>query len=151
MFNTTRLKSAILVAALAAAPLSAGANEFEAQVKARQGQMRLIALNLGVLAGMAKGTVDFDAASAQETADNLVALASVGPALTWPEGSMEGTAAKESVWTNSDDFLSKWNDMAPAAAALAAVASTDAASIGAALGGLGGTCSACHKEHRVRQ
>lgn len=143
--------AAALAATLLIAPFSAHANDYEAQIKARQGQMQLIALNLGVLAEMAKGSVDFNAEAAQMAADNLVAVSMIGPELTWPEGSKEGSRASETVWTQNADFLEKWAALQPAAEALALVASTDAAAIGAALGPVGGTCSACHRAHRVRE
>lgn len=145
------ISAAAIAAALVSAPLAASAEGFEAQIKARQGQMQLIAMNLGVLAGMARGKMDYDADMAQTAADDLVALSSLSPTLAFPEGSAEGSASAESIWTNNADFIEKWDALNPAAIALASVASTDAASIGAALGGVGATCGSCHKAHRVEQ
>ncbi len=141
----------VLVSLLLSAPIIAQANAFENQIKARQGQMQIIALNLSVLAGMARGTQAYDAQKAQDSANNLVALSNLTTDVLWPEGSMTGSASKDSIWSDNIDFLQKWDAMGPAAEALADVASTDAAAIGAALGALGATCSACHKAHRARR
>ncbi len=145
------VSAAAVAAALVSAPLAASAEGFDSQIKARQGQMNLLALNLGILGGMARGNIDFDADLAQSAADDLVAVSTLSPMTVWPEGSAEGTGSSETIWSNNADFLEKWGALNPAAVALAAVASTDAASIGAALGGVGATCGGCHKAHRVEQ
>lgn len=135
------------------APVAATAQEFENQLKARQGQFRLIALNLGVLGGMARGNVPYDAELAQAAADNLVAVASLNQAPMWPEGSdsmsIDGTRAMPSIWENNADFLAKWGDVATAAAGLAAVAGDGQGALGPALGPLGATCKSCHEAHRA--
>jgi cytochrome c556 len=128
-------------------------DSFENQLKARQGQFRLLALNLGVLGGMARGTVPYDAAAAQAAADNLVAISSLDQGAMWPEGSdsmsIEGTRAMPSIWEDNADFLEKWGAVASGAQAVAAVASNGQEAIGPALGPLGGSCKACHEAHRT--
>ncbi|MEM1077299.1 MAG: cytochrome c [Pseudomonadota bacterium] len=134
-------------------PTPVVAQSFENQLKARQGQFRLIALNIGVLGGMARGKVPYNAETAQAAADNLVAVASLHQGALWPEGSdnmsIDGTRAMPSIWEDNADFLSKWQDVATAAGGLAAVASNGQAALGPALGPLGATCKSCHEAHRA--
>lgn len=134
-------------------PTPVVAQSFENQLKARQGQFRLIALNIGVLGGMARGNMPYDAETAQAAADNLVAVASLHQGAMWPDGSdsmsIDGTRAMPSIWEDNADFLSKWGDVATAAAGIAAVASDGQAALGPALGPLGATCKACHEAHRA--
>ena len=66
------IKSTLMASALAVAGLPAFANE--GAIGARQGQFKIMALNIGVLGGMARGTVDYDAVQAQIAADNLAAI-----------------------------------------------------------------------------
>ncbi|WP_424969590.1 c-type cytochrome [Dinoroseobacter sp. S76] len=154
--SITRSFALALVGAAAFAtmtPSLAVAQSYENQLKARQGQFRLIALNIGVLGGMARGNVPYDAEMAQAAADNLVAVASLHQGAMWPEGSdsmsIDGTRAMPSIWEDNADFLSKWGDVATAAAGIAAVASDGQAALGPALGPLGATCKACHEAHRA--
>lgn len=154
---TSRILAIALAGALAfgtTLPTVAVAQDsYENQLKARQGQFRLIALNLGVLGGMARGTVPYDAAAAQAAADNLVAISSLDQGAMWPEGSdsmsIDGTRAMPSIWEDNADFLAKWGAVATGAAGIAAVASNGQDAIGPALGPLGGTCKACHEAHRA--
>ncbi|KUJ77058.1 cytochrome C554 [Ruegeria marisrubri] len=131
------------------------AQDYGAALKARQGQMRLLALNLGILGGMAKGERDYDAALAQAAADNIVAVAALNQLTAWPEGSdmgaTEGTKAKTDIWTDFSGFQDKWRALAPAAAKLQAAAGQGAGEIGAALGPVGGTCKGCHDTYRAPQ
>lgn len=134
---------------------SALAQDFGMELKARQGQMRLLALNLGVLGSMAKGEREYDAELAQAAAHNFVTVTALNQVTTWPEGSdmdsLEASGAKPDVWANFEDFQKKWEDMAGPAAQLQAAAGQGAAEIGAALGPVGGTCKACHDKYRKPQ
>jgi cytochrome c556 len=95
-------------------------------VKARQGQFNIMALNLGILGGMARGTVDYDAEAAQAAADSLVAVSNISQPALWPAGtdtmSIDGTRAMPAIWDNLDDVLAKWASFGEAATAMAAVA-----------------------------
>jgi cytochrome c556 len=122
-------------------------------VKARQGQFNIMALNLGILGGMARGTVDYDAEAAQAAADSLVAVASLGQAPMWPAGtdamSIDGTRAQPAIWENLDDVLAKWAAFGDAAGKMAEAAGTGREALGPNLGALGGTCKACHDTYRA--
>lgn len=147
-----RAAAASLAAALALAPAATLAQDFENQVAARQGQFKVMALNLGMLGGMARGTVEYDADTAALAAANLVAISQLDQAFHWPEGSdnimLDTTRAQPSIWEDFDDFASKWQDYGTQAAALADVAATGQEALGPAVGALGGTCQACHEAHR---
>ncbi|NRB33907.1 MAG: cytochrome c [Rhodobacteraceae bacterium] len=148
------IASAVVAAVIASAGI-ASAQEFKDQLKARQGQFNIIALNLGVLGGMARGNIDYDADRAQAAADSLAGIAMVDPAALWVEGSdnisIDGTRALPAIWDNFDDFASKWGAYVTAANAMQAAAGTGLEAIGPALGALGGTCGACHDLYRAPQ
>ena len=150
------LKARIFAAAAAlslVAPAAMAQDDFEAQLKARQGQFRIMALNLGVLGGMAQGKIEYDAERAQTAADTLVAVTEIDQSLHWPEGSdslaMDGTRAEPSIWDDNADFLAKWEDLGAAALEMQAVAGDGRQAVGAALQNVGGTCKACHDAHRT--
>jgi cytochrome c556 len=81
-------------------------------VQARQGQMKMMGLNLGVLVGMARGEAEYDADRAQAAANNLVALSAIDQSFHWPEGtdnmSLVGTRALPEIWENLPDFQEKY-------------------------------------------
>lgn len=147
----------IALAATATAIIGAGAavaqDNFRFPLKARQGQMATLAVNLGILGGMAKGEMDYNAELAQTAADNIVAISSLNLMPLLPQGSdsdsIEGTRAKPSVWTDNADFLSEWENLGKQAIAMQEVASNGADAIGPAMGGLGKACQTCHESHQV--
>ena len=128
------------------------AQSAEDAVKARQAHMTLLAGNLGVLGGMARGNADYDAELAQAAADNLVALSSIDQRFYWPEGSsnaeIEGTKALPAIWEQPDEFAGHIADLLAASEAMAAAAGTGLEGLTGAMGGLGGACGACHQTFR---
>ncbi|WP_439522637.1 c-type cytochrome [Marivita sp.] len=147
------LKFAVALVALGCGSAAYAQDDFTAQLKARQGQMRIIALNLGILGGMAQGKTEYDAAAAQTAADSLVAVSGINQDLLWPAGShadsIEGTKALAVIWENNDGFMSNWSDFGEAALAMQAAAGGGQAALGPAMGTIGGTCKACHDDYRV--
>ena len=147
------LKAAVALAVVVSGTAVYAQNDFSAQLKARQGQMRIIALNLGILGGMAQGKMEYDAGAAQNAADSLVAISGVHQGLLWPAGSdsmsLDNTKALPAIWDANDDFMAKWSDFGTAAAAMQAVAGDGQAALGPAMGQLGGACKACHDDYRV--
>ena len=131
-----------------------GHAEIDPAVKARQAQMQLYAFNLGILGGMAQGKTDYDAAAASAAAANLVALAGIDQSAYWVPGtdseSMEGSRSLPAIWENIPDVVSKGEDFAMQAAAMADVAGNGLEAVQGQMQSLGGTCSACHREYRVR-
>jgi cytochrome c556 len=130
----------------------AQAQDFDNQIAARQGMFQMNGVSLGLLAGMVRGRIDYDAELAQAAADNLVNVSQFNMAPLWPEGSdsgaVDGTAALPAIWENFDDFLAKFSDFGEAALVMQAAAGEGTDAIGAAMRGLGGTCGACHDTYQ---
>ncbi|SDX99191.1 c-type cytochrome [Citreimonas salinaria] len=139
--------------ALAVTATASFAQDVPDAVKARQGQFRIMAINLGILGDMARGKAEYDAEAAQNAADTLVAISGVHQPTLWPEGtdtmSIDGTRAEPALWDNLDEVLSKWSDFGEAAAQLQTVAADGQEAIGPAIGRVGDACKACHDEYRA--
>ncbi|UYV39249.1 cytochrome c [Rhodobacteraceae bacterium D3-12] len=122
-------------------------------VEARQAQMTLYAFNLGLLGGMAKGAIDYDAEAATGAASNLAALAMSDQSRMWPKGSDtdalgDATAALPSIWAEGSDVGAKAKAMADAAAAMKEAAGGGLQSLQGAMAAVGGGCGGCHKAYR---
>lgn len=147
------LKTVVALAAIVSGTAVYAQDDFSGQLKARQGQFRIMAINLGILGSMAKGEVEYSAEAAQAAADTLVAVSMIQQPPMWPEGSddmsIDGTRAQVSIWDENDDFLSKWADFGTAAQAMQASVGDGRDAIGPLLGQVGGTCKACHDNHRA--
>lgn len=150
-------KTPILAAAtallLAAAPVLAQQSPEMQAMKARQGLMQFYAVNLGVLGGMAKGAVPYDAALAGTAAANIAGVSQLNLSMLWPEGSddmsLDGSRVLPVLWENMADVGAKSAAMREAAAAMQAAAGTDLAALQAAMGPLGAACGDCHKAYRT--
>lgn len=115
-------------------------------VAARMESMKTIGGAMKTLGSMAKGTVEFDATTAQAAIDAIAVQSGKIPELFEVQETDPMSEAKPEIWTNWDDFTSK--AMALNAAAQATTI-TDAASIGAAMGAIGGSCKGCHTDYRM--
>jgi len=144
------LTVAVLAASLV---LPAIARADEAAVKARQSLMTLIAYNLGPLAQMAQGRIDYNADTAQIAADNLVAVTRHAQDRLWPEGTaqgeIEGSRALPAVWDDLDEFATRYAALQDATATMQAAAGDGLTALQGALGPLGGACQACHQPFRA--
>jgi len=151
---------ATLIAGLAAASVIASAGLGLAQeekknpvVEARQSLMHLYAFNLGLLGGMAKGEIEYDAEAAGAAASNLAALAATDQTRIWAEGTDnatlgDSTEALPAIWENSDDFAAKRTALVEASATMADAAGGGLDGLRGAMGALGGACGGCHKAYR---
>lgn len=119
----------------------------------RQAVFKLLAFNLAPINGMARNTVEFDAALAERNALRVAALApmiaevfAVNDTRSFPVT----TEALPIIWDNMDDFTAKAVALEEAAKTFAAVAAGGdrAATIGA-IRAFGSTCGNCHREYRV--
>ena len=148
-------KVIVTVAALAAAATAAPviAQDHSGAVNARQGQFRIMALNIGVLGQMARGNAEYDAEAAQTAANNLVTISMLDQSFHWPEGSdnmsMDGTRALPAIWENIPDVIEKWGAFGAAAEGLAAVAGNGLEALQGAIGPVGGSWGACHDLYRA--
>lgn len=142
----------LLLAAVLALPTLASAQEANPHVAARQAQMGLLAYNLGVLGGMARGNMAYDAAVASTAATNVYHLAMVDGSRSWVPGtdtmSIDGTRALPAIWDNPDDFAAKYAALVPAAEVMVTAAGQSLEALQAAMGGLGGACGGCHQAYR---
>lgn len=150
--------SRVLASAALALVTGAGAafaDPIRDAIDARQAQFTLFAYNIGPLVQMAQGNIDYDAAVAQSSADNLGALTHTHQDRLWPEGSdnasVGDTRALPSIWEDLEDFAEKFSALREATAALQDAAGEDLASLQGALGPVGNACSACHEANRAEE
>ena len=128
-YFTTLACSAVCCLAAAGIATSGGhaSKEIEAAVKARKAQMTLYSFNLGLLGGMAKGEIEYDAAAAKAAAMNIAALTATDQLRMWLPGSDtesfgEGTRALPKIWTAESKASDIGKAMGMAAAELSNVA-----------------------------
>ncbi|WP_295533056.1 cytochrome c [uncultured Thioclava sp.] len=126
----------------------------EDAVKARQGYFDLLGAQMAVLAPMAQGKMDFDAAKAKVAADNLAALAKVDVSPLFVPGTStddlgDATRALPAIWEKGDDFMAKATAMHEAAAAMPEAAGS-LETLQVAVGQLGGSCKGCHDNFRAK-
>lgn len=126
---------------------------FAMEIKARQGIMAYRALQLGVLGGMAKGEIAYDAGVAQKAADNLAAATAMDVSMLWPQGSDHAanpaSDVAASLWDPASDIGGKAKAMAAAVAEMQAAAGMDLDSLKAAMGPVAEACKGCHQVSRV--
>lgn len=139
--------------AIVAAPALAGPKEDA--VAARQGHYKLLGANMGPLAAMAKGEVEYDAKKAQLHADNLSTLSKNNIGFLFIPGTsssdMPGvTRAKAGIWENFPAVGAAGGKMVAAIANLQAEAGKGRGQLGKALGATGATCKGCHDEFREK-
>jgi len=149
------MRKAIITAIALAIPTGLAAGPMEDTIAARQGYFKLLGANIGVLAAMAKGERDYEAAAAQAAADNLVTLSNYkldhlfAPG-TSSEDFPDTTRALPKIWDNMPDVGNKVADLNKAALAMQGVAGQGKAEMAGALGALGGACKACHDNYRAK-
>ncbi|MDP1756580.1 MAG: cytochrome c [Pseudohongiella sp.] len=119
----------------------------------RQAVFKLLAFNLAPINGMARNTVEFDAAIAERNALRVAALAPMIADLFVVNDTRNFPVTTEAlpiIWDNMDDFRAKASALEEAAKTFAAVAAGGdrAATIGA-IRAFGSTCGNCHREYRV--
>lgn len=140
-----------LTLSLAAGAALAAGHEKSA-VDARQGQMRVMAFNLGILGSMAKGALDYDAERAKIAAGNLAAVAKLDQTGYYPEdtdaGFYDGSAALPALFENPEDYDKKLQDLVAATDQMQAAAGEGLDALRAQMAAVGGACTACHKAYR---
>lgn len=147
----------LIAAALAlglCTPLAAQTDEAaQAAVNARQSMMTLFAYNLGPMALMAQGRMEYNAEVAQAAAANLYNVSRHSQERFWPEGTAHGefpdTDARPEIWQNLEEFSTRFANLQEAAAAMQQAAGEGLPALQAGLNDLGGACRACHDDFRV--
>lgn len=150
-----RSAAAACAALLALGPLLARADAVEDAIRAREGYMDLVSIEMGALAAMAKGEAPYDATAAEAHARDLGALSGYA----YPELFVPGSAKPErpgktralpEIWADKADFDAKFGDFVSAISALQSQAGAGQAALGPALGKVGATCKACHDAYRAK-
>lgn len=126
----------------------------EGKIKARQGYYQLVLANAGTLFGMAKGDVDYDAATASTAANNLKTLTMLDTSALWVPGTskeeMTGkTRALKKIWDTYPAIAEKGEAFQKAVDGLAANAGSGLDGLRANIGALGAACKACHDDFRA--
>lgn len=121
----------------------------EMAIDYRKASFGMIKYHFGAMGAMVKGNKEFNA---EEFAKNAEAVATLSkfPINGFIAGSDTGnTSAKNTIWSNMDDFKKKMETFQIEAASLAEVAKGgDMAAIKPQFGKVGESCKACHKEYR---
>ncbi len=126
-------------------------------IKARQALMQLYSFNLGILAGMAKGKVDYNADSASAAANNLLSAVSMDQSAMWPQGSHSDDAvnltnrALPAIWETYPKITEAGKAMATAATDLQAAAGNGVDALRGAIGAAGKSCKGCHDDFRAEK
>ncbi|MFD1794358.1 cytochrome c [Paracoccus aurantiacus] len=146
------MRQLILASAIAIIPSITLADAAEDAIEAREGYMKMLQINMGTLAGMAKGEIDYDAEAATTAGNNIETLSNYTlPALfiegTSPDDGVE-TEALPAIWENSEDFATKFAGLQEAATGAGAAAGGGQEALGPLLQKLGGACKACHDDYR---
>lgn len=143
------------IAATAALPLIAYADAAEDAIEARHGYMKMLAINMGTLSGMAKGEIEYDEAAASTAAANIEAISGYNIVGLFPEGTSvddsDDSEALTTIWENPEDFAKKYAAIGEAAAGAGDAVKGGQANIGPVLQKLGGTCKACHDDYREKE
>lgn len=140
----TALAGALALGTLATAAFSAAQDP---DVAARQEAMGLIGSNVKKVVSMVKGEVAFDAEAAQAAFAKIAAKADMVPTLFETRSNTDPEAeAKDAIWDNWDDFVTKAGALKAAAEAGASVDSIEA--LAAAMGPLSQACKACHSTYK---
>ena len=150
-----RLISIAAIAATAAVPILAHADQKEDVVEARHGYMKMLAINMAPLAGMAKGEVEYDEAAASTAAANIEALSKYDlPALFiegTAHGEVEDSDALPAIWEKPEDFAQEYAAFAEAATGAGEAVKGGQANVGPVLQKLGGACKDCHDDFREKE
>ncbi|MCF3973625.1 c-type cytochrome [Paracoccus salsus] len=147
-----RLIKSALVAGLIAVPVLATAQSGEDALEARHGYMRMLAINMGTLAGMAKGEIEYDEAAASTAGANIAALSQYGAVALFVPGTANGeideSDALPAIWEKPEQFAQKFTAFAEVASGASEAVKGGQDNVGPALQKLGGTCKDCHDDFR---
>jgi len=115
-------------------------------VQKRMDLMKEIKGAMGVLGGMAKGAMAFDAAAASAAQNTLIEQSKMVAATFEANETDPKSEALPAIWENWDAFVEMADDLNFAAEGLDA---TSLAGVRGSLGNIGASCGACHKKFRM--
>ena len=140
-------KLAIITFAIAMSGATIHAHSVEnPSVQKRMDVMKEIKGAMGVLGGMAKGAIAFDATAAGAAQNTLVEQSGMVAATFESNETDPKSEALPAIWENWDTFVEMAEDLTFAAEGLDA-SSLDGVRSG--LGNIGASCGACHKKFRM--
>lgn len=145
----------ILAAALVAAPLAAFADDDPKTValEARHGYYQMLGVNMGTLAGMAKGDVAYDETAASLAAANIEALSRYDVTIHFvpgtAKGEMEDSEAKPEAVSDLPGLKTKLAALQEAATGAAEAVKGGQGNVGPVVQRLGAACKSCHQAYRA--
>lgn len=149
------VKILTVAAALALPGLAVAQSAGEAAenaLEARHGFMKMLAINMGQLSGMAKGEITYDEAAASRAASNIVALTQYDAPALFVEGTsseeIDDSDALPAIWEKPEEFGAKFAALGEAASGAPEAVKGGQANVGPVLQKLGGACKACHDDFR---
>ncbi len=126
----------------------------EGAASTRQAVFKLLSFNMGPISGMARGTVEYDAAIAVRNAERIAALAEMIPDVFTNDTrayTLE-TAALPVIWEQRTEFQEKAANLIAAASTFADIARAgDQRETAAAVRAFGATCGNCHETFRYSE
>lgn len=142
----------LTAAAVAVLPILAHADAAEDALEARHGYMKMLSINMGQLAGMAKGELAYDEGMAVAAATNIQALTGYDLSSLFLAGTSSDenpeSNALPAVWEKSDEFATRYLELREAAAGAPDAVKGGQANVGAAVQKLGMSCKNCHDTYR---
>jgi len=151
------ITSAICFSLLGASGVIHAKGPHDKAIEARQAMFKLYSYHVGILSGMAKGKIEYDAAIAAEVAKNLDAAANLGQSTFWPAGSDSENSdnaknrALPEIWETFPAITEKADDLKAATAVLAANAGNGLDALKAGMGDVGASCKGCHDDYRAER
>ena len=140
-----KITTAIVAMLLSGAAIHAHSVE-NPVVQKRMDLMKEIKSAIGVLGGMAKGTIAFDVVAATAAQTTLIEQSELVATTFEANETDPKSEALPSIWENWDTFVDMADDLTFAAEGLD-VTSLDGVRGG--LGNIGASCGACHKKFRM--
>lgn len=151
------LTAALAIAAFGIAPIAAVSHEDhkDETIKARRAFFQLFGSNMSLLAGMAKGNIEYNAAAAGNAGQNMVMLANYNAAPLFKPGTSKddhpgSTRALAKIWSDFPGFQKKIVAFQEAAKLAESKAGTGMDGLKESLGALGKTCKGCHDDYRAK-
>ena len=140
-------KLAIITVATALSGVAIHAHSVENPVvQKRMNVMKEIKGAMGVLGGMAKGAMAFDAAAISAEQNTVIERSKMVAAAFEANETDPKSEALPAIWENWDAFLEMADDLTFAAEGLDA---TSVDGVRGGLGNIGASCGACHKKFRM--
>ena len=140
-------KLAIITVAIALSGATIHAHSVEnPAVQKRMDVMKEIKGAMGVLGGMAKGAIAFDAAAAGAAQNTLIEQSGMVATTFEANETDPKSEALPAIWENWDTFVEMADDLTFAAEGLD---TTSLYGMRGGLGNIGASCGACHKKFRM--